>query len=75
MYQKHDDMSNELTLYNIVVAYKLFSIFIADYINLYPSILETYKEKPILEQIEINFHNTIFRVQEYSINDEFKKLG
>jgi len=75
MYQKDDEIYKEFTFFNMQVAYNLFSIFIADYIKLFPSVLKTYEEMPIIKQIVINFHNIIFRGDEYSINDEWKKLG
>ena len=52
----------------------LLSIFIADYTNVFPSVLITYDSLEIKDQIIINFLNKIARNQNYSINDSIKVL-
>lgn len=64
----------QLTNFNLKDAFLLLSIFIADYINLFPNVLKSYNNLNIRDQIVINFYNTISRGQEYSINDSIKAV-
>jgi hypothetical protein len=65
----------ELTLFNIKYSIIFVSIFIADYINLFPQIKKTFEEYPVFEQILINQNNRLFREEMYSINESWKALG
>ena len=53
----------------------LLSIFTADYIKLFPHIIETYNAMEIQDQILLNFHNHMMRPETFSINDSWKALG
>jgi len=53
----------------------LFSVFIADYINLFPKVLQTFNSLDKIDQIIINSNNTFARDYSYSINDTWKELG
>lgn len=64
-----------MTTFNMHYFFMLASIFIADYLNLFPSNLDLFNNQPILNQIIINFHNTFARGNEFSINDSWKHLG
>ncbi len=64
-----------MTTFNLQYFYMLGSIFVADYINLFPASLDTYNTLPLMNQIIINFHNTFARGDSYSINDSWKALG
>ena len=55
--------------------FALLSIFIADYIKLFPEIIETYNGQDIENQILLNFHNQMMRGENQSINDAWKALG
>lgn len=72
MFTKENESFKMLTLYNLKIAFFMFSIFIADYINLFPETLKTYESLGIVEQIVINFHNRSARSVEYSINNSFE---
>lgn len=64
-----------ITTFNLKTLFVFVSCFIADYINLFPKVLATYNELPLVHQIAINFHNKYARGNKYSINDSFKQLG
>lgn len=70
-----DKSSLELTKMNLRFAVHLFSIFIADYINLFPKMLNDFERLPILDQIVLNFPNKALRGEEYSINNASTVLG
>lgn len=61
--------------FNLRNLFILISTFIADYIILFPSVLQTFNQLPILSQLAINFHDKYARGDEYSINDSWKVLG
>lgn len=64
-----------LTITNLAEFFILISIFIADYIKLYPETLSIYNNLNIRDQIVINFRNTFSRGYEYSINDSWKEVN
>lgn len=72
MFNKTDEAFLELTNFNMRIVFMMLSIFIADYISLFPIVLKTFNSLEIRDQIVINFHNTVARSQEYSINDSWK---
>ncbi|NRT15730.1 hypothetical protein HNP99_002087 [Flavobacterium sp. 28A] len=72
MFAKENESFRMLTLYNLKIAFFMFSIFIADYINLFPETLKTYESLGLVEQIVINFHNRSARGVEYSINNSYE---
>lgn len=74
MFKKGDESFLELTNFNLKLAFFLFSIFIADYINLFPNVLETFNSLDIRDQIVINFYNTVARNESFSINDSAKAV-
>ncbi len=74
MFDKGNEAFPELTSFNVKVAFFMFSIFIADYIKIFPNVLKTFEKMSLVEQIAINFHNTLSRSYEYSINDCATKL-
>jgi hypothetical protein len=65
---------SELSNFNLKYALSLTSVFIADFINLFPSTLRTFETLKRSEQIAIDFLNTIARDEKYSINDKWKEL-
>ena len=65
----------KMTTFNLKYFYMLGSIFVADYIYLFPDSLKTYDALPLMNQIIINFHNTFARGDSSSINDSWKALG
>lgn len=75
MFAKGNESYPDLVLFNLHIAFFMFSVFIADYIKLFPSVLKTYEEMGLVEQIVINFHNAQARGHEYDINDSWKATG
>lgn len=69
MFEKGKEAYPEITNFNLKVTFFMFSIFIGDYIKLFPTVLKTFEKLNLVEQIAINFHNTIARGYTYSIND------
>jgi hypothetical protein len=74
MFKKGEESFAQMTNFNLKIAFFMFSIFIADYIQLFPSVLKTFETMEIRDQIVINFHNTTTRNEQYSINDAFNSL-
>lgn len=65
-----------MTTFNLQYFYLLTSMFIADYINLYPNLNVIFNSLPLMNQLIINFHNNFARGSyDYSINDSWKSLG
>ncbi|WP_396145525.1 hypothetical protein [Flavobacterium sp.] len=75
MFTKGEESYIKLAIFNMRVAFFMFSIFIADYIKLFPNALKTYESMGIVEQIVINFHNSQARGHEFDINDSWKATG
>ena len=74
LFNKDDEEFPRMTNFNLKYFFALTSIFIADYINLFPTVQKTYDNLNIRDQIVINFHNTLFRGPEFSINDSSKAV-
>lgn len=74
MFEKGDEPFKQITNHNLTNLFVLLSIFVADYINLFPAVYETYGKLSIRDQIVINFHNMTIRGDEYSINENWKEL-
>lgn len=68
MFKKQENWI-ELANFNVRNALILTSMFIADYITLFPQIRETFDGFSIQEQIAMNWMNVFARGEEYSIND------
>lgn len=75
MFEKENSPYKDIVNFNLQVAFMMLSIFIADYISLFPNVLETYEEMGLVEQIAINFHNTQARGHAYDINEAWKETG
>jgi len=75
MFYNEDKAFLGLTNYNLKNLYVLLSIFIADYIHLFPNVLKTFESQPLINQLVINGQNRLLRDDEYSINDTYKQLG
>lgn len=73
MFKPGEEVFFKILNFNLKIAFFMFSIFIADYIKFFPSVLKTYEEMSLRNQIVINFHNTMARNYDYSINDSWKK--
>ncbi len=62
---------------NFLLQYYFFSIsiFIADFIKVFPDAITSFEKLPILHQILINTHNNLARGYSFSINDSHMALG
>lgn len=74
MFKKGNESFWELTNFNLKTAFFLLSIFIADYINLFPKVIETFNSQDIRNQIVIDFYNKVARSEDYLINDSWKAV-
>lgn len=75
MFHKRDPEYIKISLSGAKNFFCCFSIFLADYIELFPNIKKTYLELPIEDQILLNFHNRLVRGDKYSICDAWKNLN
>jgi hypothetical protein len=74
MFRKDDEPFIETTVFNLKIAFFMFGIFAADYINLFPNTLQVFERLSIRDQLVINFYNSAARGIEYSINDLWIKI-
>lgn len=74
MFKNSEKAFLKLTQANLTDFFFLISIFVADYVKLFPDVLKTFNRLSIRDQIVINFGNTFVRGHEYSINDSLKEL-
>lgn len=74
MFKKDNEEFIFMTNFNLRYFFALTSIFIADYITVFPTTKNTFESMDIRDQIVINFHNILFRGKDYSINDSAKEL-
>lgn len=72
MFKKGDEAFKQMTNFNLKIAFFMFSIFIAEYIKLFPSVLKIFETMEMRDQIVIDFHNTTIRGRDYSINESWK---
>jgi hypothetical protein len=72
MFKNPEEGFLSLTNFNLRYYFALASIFIADYIKLFPTVQKTFDSLNLRDQIVINFHNTFSRGMEYSINESWK---
>jgi hypothetical protein len=75
MFNKGNESFIDATNFNLNTFFIFLSVFVADYIKVFPDVLEIYETLPQIDQIIINSNNRLVRGSEYSINDEFKALG
>lgn len=66
-YSNEDKMWIELSAYNIKDCFLFTSIFIADYISVFPSVINTYNKQSYLNKFVINFYNVLVRGETFSI--------
>jgi len=72
MFKPGEEAFPQMVNFNLKIAFFMFSVFIADYITLFPTVLKTFDSLDLKDQIVINFYNTISRGKDYSINDSWK---
>lgn len=74
MFSRENEEFKQLTTTNLKYCFSLMSVFIADYISLFPNVKQTFEELEIYKQIALNAHNKMLRDNAYSINDAWKNL-
>jgi hypothetical protein len=75
MFEKGESAYKDIVNFNLQLTFTMLSIFVADYLKLFPNILPTYEKMGLVEQISINFHNSQARGHNYDINDSWKATG
>ena len=75
MFNKDNNPFIELTNYNLKNFFLLLSVFVFDYIKLFPNVKTTFEQLEQIEQIIIDRQNVFARDESYSINNEWKALG
>lgn len=66
-FTNEDRMWIELSAYNIKDCFLFTSIFVADYITVFPSVISTYNQQSNLNRNVINFYNVLVRGEAFSI--------
>lgn len=74
MFDRNQNVFIELTRIITKYCITFYSIFIADYIELFPDLKTDFAKLHILNQLAINSHNKMLRSKEYSINESWKVL-
>ena len=67
MFPKNNPEYIQISLSAMYYCFVFFSIFIADYIKLFPTVRDTYASLSNVDQILLNFHNKLIRGENYSI--------
>jgi hypothetical protein len=75
MFNKESKEYLNLTIYNIGFCFSLCSIFLADFIHVFPTARKTFEEFEDVEQIILDSYNRTLRGRKFSINKCWKKLG
>lgn len=73
MFGKDEDF-RQLTLLNLKYFFSFISVFVADYINLFPQVKQTFEQLDSYKQNAINAYNKMLRGDDYSINDTWRAL-
>jgi len=75
MFNTEDPGYIELTQMNLLYAIFFLSVFLADYLHLFPKVKETFDKLPLIEQLILNAPNRLARGANFSINDSHVALG
>lgn len=75
MFKPGEEEYIRISVTTMKFCFMLLSIYLSDYIKLFPQIKNTYENFPVEDQILLNFHNKLSRGDEYSISDKWKMLG
>lgn len=71
---KNENETMKMIVFNLKFALNFSSIFLADLIKMFPTMLLTFERKTTLEQALLNFNNRLLRGDFYSINNAMNKL-
>lgn len=74
MFEKPDETYKQYTIFNVQYSLYIMSVFVSDYIYLFPEVKKTFENLNIVNQIALNAHNKILRGDEFSINEAWKNL-
>lgn len=74
MFSKENEEFKQLTTTNMKYCFSLMSVFVADYVSLFPEVKNTFEKLEIHKQIAINAYNKLLRDDSYSINDAWKSM-
>lgn len=74
MFSRDKEEYIELTSTNLKYCFSLLSVFIADYINLFPEVKNTFEKLEVHKQIAIDSHNRLLRGEKFLINDAMTNL-
>ncbi|WP_421920099.1 hypothetical protein [Marinifilum sp.] len=74
MFSRQNEEFKSLTAFNLKYCFFFLSVFIADYINLFPETLETYERLSVDKQIIIESFNSLARNRDFAINNVLDKL-
>ena len=64
MFRKENPEFLQITIFNLRNLFILISVIVADYIVLFPQVLNTFNNLPLIHQLAINFHNKYARGNE-----------
>lgn len=64
----------EFAKMEIIFCVTLLSVFIGDYMKIFPAVKDIYMTMNVEDQIILNFHNRMFRGEEYSYSDAWRCL-
>jgi len=74
MFSKDNPEYISMTIDCIRICLTILGIYLADYITLFPQVLETYKTFSMEDQFLLDFHNYLARGEKFSIGDSWKLL-
>ena len=75
MFKAGEEVFVQISITAMQFCFVLLSIYLADYIRLFPQIKKTYEGFKIEDQILLNYYNKLSRGDSYSISDAWKALG
>lgn len=75
MFKKGEEEYIQISITGMKFCFMLLSVYLSDYIRMFPQIQKTYNTFPIEDQILLDFHNRLTRGNEYSISDAWTALG
>lgn len=74
MFSRQNEEFKSLTAFNLKYCFYFLSVFIADYIYLFPETLQTYERLSEDKQIVVESYNSIARNGKFAINNILNKL-
>jgi hypothetical protein len=75
LFDKSTKRAEELSILNLKYIFILGSIFLAEYIKVFPKVLSTFNDLSLLDQIVIDHYNMFGRSHVHTINSSYKFLG